>query len=47
MTTHHPSTKLPPRHRCMQCGGVLRASEWWYCWLCRLLEKTYPTDRRN
>lgn len=38
--------KLPPRDRCIGCGGILR-SERWRCWVCVLTEQMYPTNRRN
>lgn len=38
--------KLPPRDRCAQCGGILRA-ERWRCWICELTERLYPSNRTN
>jgi len=39
--------KLPPRTRCMRCGGKLLSTERWYCWACKLIETMYPTCRQN
>lgn len=38
--------KLPPRGRCVQCGGILRA-ERWRCWICRIFAQMYPEARNN
>lgn len=42
-----PEKRIPPRNTCVQCGGNLRSGSGWHCWICLLVMKLYPVDRRN